>query len=108
MTPEIQVGGKYSPTISDFVPKIIDPDPAWRADAKCANEDVENFYIKTGLKGRQVKEHIERAIAFCQDCPVKLRCFQYAVDNNEVYGVWGGVHFGEKAPRPRRSQKRVK
>lgn len=96
------MGVKRTPTLSDIVPNLIDPDPSWRLDAKCANEHVGNFYIKEGLKGMKARQHIQSAIAFCQDCPVKMRCFQYAVDNNEVNGVWGGVHFGETASRIRK------
>lgn len=30
------------------------------------------------------------AEAFCSDCPVKQLCLNYALENNEDYGVWGG------------------
>ena len=108
MTSEIKVGGHRPSTISDLIPNIIDDDPSWRLDAKCASEPVENFYIKEGLKGVQSKKHIDNAIAFCQNCLVKIECFQYAVNNNERYGVWGGVHFGETQSRVRvKSPKQV-
>jgi hypothetical protein len=34
----------------------------------------------------------ERAIAVsaCNRCPLKLACFQYAIENEILDGVWGG------------------
>lgn len=33
----------------------------------------------------------EAAIALCQGCPFRKPCLQIALDNHEVYGVWGGA-----------------
>jgi len=35
-------------------------------------------------------DKINEAIKFCQDCPVKDPCFQYAVEQNIVHGIFGG------------------
>ena len=52
--------------------------------AKCVGLDP-NFFFPEDIPG------INKAIAFCQDCPVKQPCAQYAMDNFINYGVWGGL-----------------
>lgn len=33
----------------------------------------------------------------CADCPVKMLCLAYALDNNEEFGVWGGLSPHERS-----------
>ena len=40
---------------------------------------------------------IKDAVAICCECPVKLECLKYALNNDERIGVWGG-----KTPAERR------
>jgi WhiB family redox-sensing transcriptional regulator len=35
-------------------------------------------------------DDIAQAKAFCQTCPVRLRCLQAALARREPWGVWGG------------------
>ena len=32
-----------------------------------------------------------RAKALCAECPIKERCLEEALNDNEVFGVWGGT-----------------
>lgn len=32
--------------------------------------------------------------ALCTDCPLIKLCYDFAVANDEKYGVWGGINFG--------------
>jgi WhiB family redox-sensing transcriptional regulator len=57
---------------------------AFMALAKCANEKSINFHSDNIT---EVKE----AISFCSTCFVKSACLQYAIDNQIIYGVWGGT-----------------
>ena len=36
-------------------------------------------------------ESSEEAEAVCARCPVKVECLEWAVVNNEKWGVWGGT-----------------
>jgi WhiB family redox-sensing transcriptional regulator len=38
-------------------------------------------------------EHEQRRIAkkLCEMCPIKIECLNYALQANEVYGIWGGM-----------------
>lgn len=53
--------------------------------AKCKDNKDVNFFFADDVIGTN------KAIAYCQDCTVKLACGQYAIDNNIIYGVWGGL-----------------
>lgn len=35
----------------------------------------------------------------CNQCPVKDKCLELAIENEEVHGVWGGVDFGNPNER---------
>lgn len=62
-------------------------DPFWREKALCAQIGGDEFFPeKTG-------DHASwrRAVSVCRSCPVQVECLQYALDNNEAFGVWGGT-----------------
>jgi len=33
---------------------------------------------------------------FCEECPVRQQCLEYALKVNEQYGVWGGLSVKER------------
>lgn len=65
--------------------------------AKCKDIDT-NFFFSENVS------QTNQAIAFCQDCPVKTPCGQYAMDNNIGHGVWGGLSVRSRV-RIKREQK---
>jgi Transcription factor WhiB len=38
----------------------------------------------------------KRAKAFCGPCPVRKECLQWALQNDEQWGVWGGLDTRER------------
>ena len=36
-------------------------------------------------------QRIDEAVATCKTCPLIKQCAKYAIDNNILYGVWGGL-----------------
>lgn len=36
----------------------------------------------------------EVAESLCFQCPLIKQCYDFAVANNEKFGVWGGINFG--------------
>jgi WhiB family redox-sensing transcriptional regulator len=75
-------------------------DESWRADARCAGEDTEQFFPprdKTKYKpiAAQAKVHCFGANGKTP-CPVRLECLWYAVDTDEVHGIWGGMSHRER------------
>ena len=65
--------------------KLNDTDTRWMDNAKCNMDDGIVWFPQQG------ERHLT-AIAknFCGDCPVRQRCLKWALDNEIMYGVWGG------------------
>ena len=38
-----------------------------------------------------------QAIILCKACPVQALCLEFALVNNEQYGIWGGLGSGQRA-----------
>jgi WhiB family transcriptional regulator, redox-sensing transcriptional regulator len=76
----------------------IEP-PPWTVDALCAETDPESFFPEKGGSTREAKD-------ICTRCPVQVECLDYALGNNEGYGIWGGVSERDRrklmrgSPRP--------
>ncbi|MEE3126377.1 MAG: WhiB family transcriptional regulator [Actinomycetota bacterium] len=70
--------------------------PAWVDDALCAQIDTDGFFPE----GRGANTRFAKSI--CAQCPVTEKCLQYALDNGERFGVWGG-----KSERERRKLERA-
>lgn len=60
----------------------------WRDQAKCLGTPIETFYEdeSTGLA-----KFICNGGMGSAPCPVRQACLDYALDNGERYGVWGGL-----------------
>lgn len=60
--------------------------------AICAQTDPELFFPEKGGSVTGVKE----AKRMCMMCEHREACLQWALDNNERHGVWGGLTEGER------------
>jgi WhiB family redox-sensing transcriptional regulator len=60
--------------------------PEWTKLARCAEVDPELFFPEKGDVYSPMKARL-----ICNSCEVKVECLEYALDNNEKYGVWGGL-----------------
>ena len=52
--------------------------------ALCAQTDPEVFFPEKGGSSKEAK-------AICSACEVRLECLEWAVTNEEKYGIWGGL-----------------
>ena len=68
------------------------PVATWEARALCRQVDPELFYAE----GDGAMARTAEAKKVCQRCPVRLECLQRALDDNERYGVWGGMSERER------------
>jgi hypothetical protein len=68
--------------------------PAWHARAGCAGHDWTMWFPpETGNSAAAFKAKV-----ICRtECPVTAECLQFAMDNHEKHGIWGGL--GEKQRR---------
>ncbi|MFI1734021.1 WhiB family transcriptional regulator [Streptomyces acidicola] len=55
----------------------------------CRTTDPEIFFSKSSTE----REH---AKGLCQECPIRTACAQYALDNPELKGVWGGTTAADR------------
>ena len=69
---------------------------AWQADALCAQTDPEAFFPEKGGSTREAKK-------ICQQCEVKSECLEYALANDERFGIWGGLSERERRRLRRRA-----
>ena len=62
---------------------------AWREQALCAQTDPESFFPDKGGSTREAKR-------VCQGCEVRAECLEYALANDERFGIWGGLSERER------------
>jgi WhiB family redox-sensing transcriptional regulator len=68
---------------------------SWMQDAKCLDADPEAFFPEKGGSTREAKR-------ICAACSVREECLEYALANDERFGIWGGM-----SERERRRLKRL-
>ena len=61
----------------------------WQADALCAQTDPEAFFPEKGGSTRDAKK-------VCAACNVRSQCLEYALANDERFGIWGGLSERER------------
>jgi WhiB family redox-sensing transcriptional regulator len=72
----------------------------WRDSAACRTEDPDLFF-PVGTTGPALLQ-IEEAKAICRGCPVRDSCLEWALDNGQTIGVWGGTTETERRSLKRR------
>jgi WhiB family redox-sensing transcriptional regulator len=65
--------------------------PRWQRDALCKDHDTNIFYPAPGDV-----ELLRKAKGICKECPVRQNCLEYALDNSERFGIWGGKSARER------------
>lgn len=83
----------FRPGLDDF---SDEGELGWQTDALCAQTDPEAFFPEKGGSTRDAKK-------VCGACNVKSQCLEYALANDERFGIWGGLSERER----RRLRKRA-
>ena len=81
LVPELSLSGDPLPLTPD--------DPQWQENALCAQTDPEAFFPEKGGSTREAKR-------ICLGCGVKDECLEYALANDERFGIWGGLSERER------------
>ena len=72
---------------------IVRPEDAedlgWQERALCAQTDPEIFFPEKGGGTRAAKR-------VCRACEVRAECLEYALENGERHGIWGGLSERER------------
>lgn len=92
-TGPIQFAANGRPQLS-LVPEQVSIEPEidedqWQERALCAQTDPEAFFPEKGGSTREAKR-------ICQGCEVKDACLDYALANDERFGIWGGLSERER------------
>jgi WhiB family redox-sensing transcriptional regulator len=70
--------------------RVSAPDErTWRDQALCAETDPDAFFPETGGSTREAKQ-------LCTACTVRPDCLDSALDNDERFGIWGGLSERER------------
>ena len=68
---------------ADMEPEY-DAEHEWMLSARCRQLPPGTFFPSDGIG-------VEVAQRECQQCPVRLECLEYALENRIDHGVWGGT-----------------
>lgn len=68
----------------------------WQERALCAQTDPEAFFPEKGGSTREAKR-------VCLTCDVRGDCLEYALENDERFGIWGGLSERERRKLKKRA-----
>jgi len=63
--------------------------PAWQRYGACRGEGIEAFIPNRGGSFKPARQ-------LCEKCPVRRECFDYAMADDELVGMWGGTTERER------------
>jgi WhiB family redox-sensing transcriptional regulator len=69
---------------------------SWQERALCAQTDPEAFFPEKGGSTREAKK-------VCLACEVRGECLEYALANDERFGIWGGLSERERRKLKKRA-----
>jgi WhiB family redox-sensing transcriptional regulator len=69
---------------------------SWQERALCAQTDPEAFFPEKGGSTREAKK-------VCMSCDVRGECLEYALANDERFGIWGGLSERERRKLKKRA-----
>lgn len=90
------------PIVSEIVllPFSEVDDLGWHERALCAQTDPEAFFPEKGGSTREAKR-------VCGSCDVRVDCLEYALENDERFGIWGGLSERERRRLKRANAERA-
>lgn len=67
--------------------------PEWMKKAVCIEVGGDMWFPEDGEHGTPMK-------TLCKTCPVRSECLDYALKNDEAWGIWGGLSTWERKQLP--------
>ncbi len=74
---------------------LLRDQPAWQDLGACQNADPEAWFPEQGGPTALAKD-------ICRRCEVRTDCLEYALENREQHGIWGGLTERERTNLLRR------
>lgn len=82
-------GEKFSKSLP--VLQVPEADPSWREDALCKVIGKDHDFFNMG------KINVALSKRLCnEECTVREQCLNFALDNEEMYFIWGGTTPDER------------
>src|SRR4051795_9093413 len=76
--------------------EMTEEDGGWQERGLCAQTDPEAFFPEKGGSTREAKK-------VCLTCDVRQECLEYALENDERFGIWGGLSERERRKLKKRA-----
>lgn len=81
-------------TVDDFYRIALpscqpEADPSWRKLGLCLVYPSVDFFDGSQINKRRCRE-------ICAECTVREQCLQFSLDNEEEFGIWGGLDDKER------------
>jgi WhiB family redox-sensing transcriptional regulator len=73
----------------EWITSPLAPQGEWVTRAVCAQVDPDLWFPEKGGATREAKK-------VCMSCPVRDECLEYALANEERFGIWGGKSERER------------
>ncbi len=83
----VRAGREYNMAFVDILSGM--EDRGWQSRANCMGVDPDLFFPERGASTREAKE-------VCRGCVAREDCLEYALDNGEKFGIWGGMSERER------------
>lgn len=84
-------------------------DLSWTERAGCKGLPSDLFFLDCEKDDTKTyKSKLRHAQSICAQCEVARECFNYALSNDERYGVWGGVDFQPRGKPNRNMARRMR
>lgn len=84
------LGGEVIVPLADAIVRMADREAlSWQDRALCAETDPEAFFPEKGGSTADAKR-------VCRACEVRAECLEYALANDERFGIWGGLSERER------------
>jgi WhiB family redox-sensing transcriptional regulator len=75
--------------VQDLIADIGNEGASWRKFANCLGVDPDLFFPERGASTKEAK-------GVCLGCEVRLDCLEFALQNGEKFGIWGGLSERER------------
>ena len=77
----------------------------WRSAGACLSADPDLFF-PISARG-PAEQQIAKAKLICAGCAVRLECLEFAMNHDQLFGIWGGTTPEDRQRERRRKRRRA-
>lgn len=68
--------------------RLLIDSPEWHEDAECSKPS-NKIYVDNFFANKPAQQ--QPALKICDNCPVRRECMKSALEEKQVWGIWGGL-----------------